>query len=181
MSMKDENWKTKKYGRLAFISMAPKRGHHIFCLWKCDCGKEHLADRYNVLHGGAASCGCAQQEVNSKCKRWKGFGEISGRVWWTIRNGAEKRKIAFDITIQQAWDLFLKQGRKCNLTEELLEFPVRYTDRRTASLDRINSTLGYSLDNVQWVHRDINLMKGDLPQERFEYLCRKVSAKPISA
>lgn len=35
------------------------------------------------------------------------------------------------------------------------------------SLDRINNDKGYVRDNVQWVHKDINFMKGKLTNETF--------------
>lgn len=45
---------------------------------------------------------------------------------------------------------------------------------QTASLDRINSSIGYTIDNVQWVHKKINMMKMDLSQEEFINYCRLV-------
>ena len=38
---------------------------------------------------------------------------------------------------------------------------------RTASLDRIDSKLGYILGNIQWVHKQINEMKMDLAEVDF--------------
>ena len=46
---------------------------------------------------------------------------------------------------------------------------------QTASLDRIDSTKGYSKDNIQWVHKDINCMKMDFSQQYFIDLCVKVA------
>ena len=46
--------------------------------------------------------------------------------------------------------------------------------RFTASLDRIDNTKGYTQDNVQWVHKDINRIKSDLSQEYFLTLCKTV-------
>jgi hypothetical protein len=46
---------------------------------------------------------------------------------------------------------------------------------RTASLDRVDSVTGYIPSNVQWVHKDINLMKNRFGQAYFRELCRRVS------
>lgn len=46
----------------------------------------------------------------------------------------------------------------------------------TASLDRIDSNRGYTQDNVQWVHKDVNKMKMDLNQQIFVELCRAIAA-----
>lgn len=40
-----------------------------------------------------------------------------------------------------------------------------------ASLDRIDSSLGYIEGNVQWVLREINFMKGNLDEEYFKNIC----------
>ena len=45
----------------------------------------------------------------------------------------------------------------------------------TASLDRIDSCKGYTIDNVQWVHKWINVMKSDHSQDEFIALCRAVT------
>ena len=45
----------------------------------------------------------------------------------------------------------------------------------SASLDRIDNTKGYVAGNVQWLHKDINWMKGRFTQPRFLALCRAVA------
>ena len=49
--------------------------------------------------------------------------------------------------------------------------------RKTASLDRIDSNKGYTKDNVQFVHKDINWMKQDFEQNKFIEYCKKVANK----
>lgn len=46
----------------------------------------------------------------------------------------------------------------------------------TASLDRIDSSSGYGLENIQWLHKDINIMKNVHSQDYFLSLCKKVAA-----
>lgn len=45
----------------------------------------------------------------------------------------------------------------------------------TASPDRIDSSLGYTKDNVQWVHKDVNTIKWDLSHDRFVKLCKTIT------
>ena len=45
----------------------------------------------------------------------------------------------------------------------------------TASLDRIDSSRGYVIDNIQWVHKDINWLKNDWSQKEFIELCSRVA------
>lgn len=89
------------------------------------------------------------------------------------------------VTIQDIWQLFLQQGRKCTLTGMPLTLNSRgpapdatggrLVSARTASLDRIDSSKGYTLDNIQWVHKDVNRMKMELPESRFVELCTLVA------
>ena len=88
-----------------------------------------------------------------------------------------RRPIELAITIQQAWELFLAQGRKCALSGEPIAFPRINAEKGTASLDRIDSNLGYVLGNVQWVHKDVNIMKNKFDQDYFIGLCVKIASK----
>ena len=60
-----------------------------------------------------------------------------------------------------------------------LEFLLNLEKKRksdgTASLDRIDSSKGYIEGNIQWVHKDINRMKGDSSDNDFIKLCKIIS------
>jgi len=74
------------------------------------------------------------------------------------------------------WGLFLNQDRKCALSGLPLVFGANHGKiEGTASLDRIDSSKGYTIDNVQWVHKIVNLMKQDSSDEEFVKMCRIVS------
>ena len=45
------------------------------------------------------------------------------------------------------------------------------TTYKTASVDRIDSSKGYIADNIQILHKDINVMKWDFTQDYFLHLC----------
>lgn len=111
-------------------------------------------------------------------KGYRGHRELSGTFWSHIRRQAEGRSLPFQITIQEAWELFEQQGRRCALTGVPLAMAASSADlmagRRTASLDRIDSQLGYVSGNVQWVHALLNVMKGELPQSEFVQICADV-------
>jgi hypothetical protein len=81
-----------------------------------------------------------------------GYGEIQGAYWNSVRQGAKNRDIPLLITIQDIWELFLKQNRKCALTGQTLILAQCNKDHNignyTASLDRRDSHGPYSIDNV---------------------------------
>lgn len=110
---------------------------------------------------------------------------ISGEFWALIKSGALKRNIDFNVSMEQAWDLYIKQDRKCALSGlELIFEPncvhnkkIDNRRKRTASLDRKDSTKSYTLDNVQWVHKDVNIMKNKYSQDYFTQICKLICKK----
>ena len=90
---------------------------------------------------------------------------------------AKYRNISFDITIEEAWQKFLEQNRKCALTgDELVFYTRRKKDAniQTASLDRIDNTKGYTKNNCYWLHKSINRLKSDFTVEELLNLARKL-------
>lgn len=87
--------------------------------------------------------------------------------------GAAARTLKWDITIDDAADLIEKQAGKCAVSGVDLVFNGDF-HAISASLDRIDNTKGYEVGNVQWVHKEINMMRGSLSIERFRELCHYV-------
>lgn len=149
--------------------------------WNCECvcGKKVRRRPITILSGYIKSCGCQRKRENL-CS-WKGCGDISGAFFACIKGGARHRNVLFDLTIKYIWEVFLKQNGRCALTGMTLTFATIAEQKRglvqTASLDRIDSSKGYVEGNVQWVHKDVNCMKNDIPQERFIEYCKLVAAK----
>jgi len=110
-----------------------------------------------------------------------GAGELSGNRFLLFKQGADRRNLEFSITVEYAWNLFLEQNRRCRFTGRLIAFGIqsRLSKNRTentASLDRIDSSKGYVVGNVQWLHKDVNLAKQSLTEKEFIALCDEVSS-----
>jgi len=142
---------------------------------RCECGtiKEIWQGSLTSKNGSgkSTSCGCYQREKHV-LKMWKGYGEISRKYFSYVKLNAQKRNLIFKITIEYIWELFQKQNGKCVYTGIDLYLPEKgkiKKDRssQTASLDRIDSSIGYIQGNVQWIHKDINKMKQDFSEEKF--------------
>lgn len=136
----------------------------------CDCNpdKIFLVTRDKLIRGRKLSCGCRRLLSNSNHKLWLGYGEISGTFFQRIKAGAKKRKIDFNLEIKDIWELFLKQNRQCALSGILLDFNNQDC---TASLDRIDSSKDYTIDNVQWVHKHINTSKWAFDAQYYKNMC----------
>ena len=148
-----------------------------FWACSCACGREYVARGKHIKKERIQSCGCGRKKPSPQRT---GCGELPGRYVHSLRMRAVQRGWVFAVTAEQLWKLFLKQNRRCALSGELLVFPlvqlVKLQHTQTASVDRIDSTKGYTLDNVQWVHKHINYLKQDLSNEAFIEWCRKVSS-----
>lgn len=147
---------------------------------ECKCGNIHDVAAASLVVGRTTSCGCRRDQYKKirgkNSKSFTGHEEISGNYWGIIERRANKRGYEILISIEEAWDLFIKQNKKCALSGLDLVFansnkPTSYT---TASLDRIDSNGKYELKNVQWVHKEINIMKNVYKQEHFIEMCRLV-------
>lgn len=173
----------KRYGKLVVIEHShitkTKRNssvHHWKC--KCDCGNEKIIRGDCLSRKITKSCGCINKQFGKLHPTWKGCGDISSTLFKQYKWSAKTRKIKFDLSIEQIWDLYLKQNKKCAMTNLELIFPKNALDTNAnASLDRIDSNKGYNIDNVQWVDKRINFMKLTLSSNEFVSLCKLVAEK----
>lgn len=155
----------------------PSRSKHWSC--QCDCGKTVIrTSRYlnTYSHG---SCGCSRNVTGVHSLAFKGCGDLYASIFNRIKRGAVRRNMEFDITIEELWKLFQDQDERCALSGLSISFgKYSRTDLGepcTASLDRISSEEGYLSKNIQWVHKDINIMKNKFSQEGFIGMCKTIA------
>jgi hypothetical protein len=83
-----------------------------------------------------------------------------------------------NLTSEYLWNLFVLQSEKCALSGIDLTLPENYRPgwvrKHNLSLDRIDSSLGYIVGNVQWVCKDVNFMKQQLSEEHFISMCKLI-------
>lgn len=164
-----------KIGKWEVLQKLQNKKHRENYLCKCDCGtiKEVLGQnlRYNRTH----SCGCTGPDSMF----WKGYGEIPSTYITRLKYDANRRGLLFTVTIEYLWKLFLKQNKCCALSGVPLSFPntgrcIAFS-KITASLDRIDSGIGYVIGNVQWVHKTVNKLKTDFTDKELIKWCIKIS------
>lgn len=182
------NLSGKTFGQLIVVELDKinTKRHRWICA--CKCGNTKSIQENHLLSGNTKSCGCLHKRQGKDSPFFKGCGELPLDYFSILKRGAKgggkfnRKSKQFDLTLGYLWNLFLKQNRCCALTKLELSFGGKAADRKrketnkmTASLDRIDSTKGYVEGNVQWVHKEVNLMKNDLPLERFIDLCKKIA------
>lgn len=157
---------SQRFGKWTVLSKGPSGERSLRWLCRCECGVKSMVQGCHLRGGKSQSC--------RECVEWgpRDGIPIPSRQWSHIQEGAAKRRIDFKITRELVYDIFKHQDGKCALTGIPLCFdsPRKRSDG-TASLDRIDSSKGYIPGNIQWVHKDINLMKGSLSQDQLLRYC----------
>lgn len=174
--MKGLDLKGRKFGKLEVKELAESKNKMRYWLCECECGVIKKIRRDHLTKGYTKSCGCSWRLSRKEHNNWQGYEDISLDFFNTIKRNATVRNIEFNITIEYLWELFIKQNKKCRLSGLDLEFSQIRKDKskQTVSIDRINSKIGYIEGNVQWVHKQINIMKNKISDEKFIWFCEQV-------
>lgn len=165
----------KKFGLLTVKRKVILSAHKL-PKWECicECGNITHVITAKLITGHTKSCGCLRKRTGKNSPMFDGYEEISAKYFKNIINGADRRGLSFDLNIKDAWDVFIKQNRKCALSGIEIKFD-KENRISTASLDRIDPSVGYHKDNIQWVHKHINKIKFDFDEEYFISLCKAVA------
>lgn len=133
---------------------------------RCDCGQTTIVYDSHFKMGDRISCGCLNNGP------WKGYGEIPKKYFSSLKKGAESRNFIFDVSMEYLWELYILQNGKCALSGvDIIFSRLKEKVLGTASLDRIDSRIGYIIGNVQWVHKYCNKMKQNIHQKDFIGIC----------
>ncbi len=166
----------KKFGKLTVMNREANHKKRTYWKCKCDCGNYKIVEAGHLRYGRTVSCGCEQYQHGKDNISWKGHGEIPKSLYNRINSNAKRRGISMELSLKDLWELFIKQNRKCSLSDLPLDFTYGRNQKHkgTASLDRIDSTKGYVKGNVQWVHKDVNWMKQDYSNDYFLSMCQRI-------
>jgi hypothetical protein len=162
--------KGQKFGKYEVIdgSIIMDREAKISC--RCECGNEYNVACFTLLKQTSRGCkSCNQSRPKELNPAWKGYGQVPGKKLSRIIRGAKNRNIVVTIDIKFLSELYEKQNGKCYYTN----LPINFDDG-SASLERIDSKIGYEESNVVWVHKNVNIMKRDLSYEEFYNVCKLV-------
>ena len=96
---------------------------------------------------------------------------------------AKKKNLDFDLLVSDMQYLYEKQKGLCALTKMKMGYTPgleRNNINYNISIDRIDSSKGYTKDNIQLVCASLNNMKMDLKNKHFIQLCKLVAGVPLS-
>lgn len=168
------NWKV--------ISDRYKKGNVWYNDCECICGTTRPVRNWWLNNSNSKSCGCANVKGRFKSKA---VGDLSASYLTSFKSGRKHKGVQFndDVDLNFLWDLFLKQDKKCAISGVPILLNRQWSKQnkglktkimQTASIDRIDNSLGYTKNNVQWVHKDINFMRGGMTVDMFIAFCKEV-------
>jgi len=171
---------------LTIIKEVSKNQRRMY-LVRCDCGKEEVKRKDHVTTERTTMCkSCSAKRTASKYPppvNRTGYEGLSGTHYLSIKSGASRRGIEFSLSEKFLWELYKQQLGLCAITGLPITLVNHIKDNNvdwrqiTASLDRINNTLGYTETNVWWVHKKVNRLKNNLSMDELLYWSKLIVDK----
>ena len=140
---------------------------------KCDRVVSYLRRNY-CIHSHLTEQSCkACSNKNNNPSGMCGYVRVA---WLNVfYKNAITRGYEWAITPEDVNSVYLQQNKKCALSG--LDIGWSETNwEHSASIDRIDNAKGYTKDNIQLVHKKINMMRGSLSVKEFVEFCRAVAS-----
>lgn len=116
---------------------------------------------------------CKKCAKNSK-KKWleSDIKNFIKKIYLSCKHNYFRRSkdLVFAITEEDILELYYKQDGKCALSGQILTkiaLNDKGINKYNISIDRINSSKGYTKDNIQLVGAIVNIMKNDIDEKDF--------------
>lgn len=147
---------------------------------KCSCGAETRPILLgNITSGHTKTCGGSSHVKSGKdSATFTGHEEVHGKFMYSVSSRANDAGRSCTVTAVDVWNIYVAQWKRCFYTGLPIHFypgPKDMAHEQTASLERLDSSLGYDVGNVVLVHKDLNLMKRGFTIKRFLTYCRLVT------
>jgi hypothetical protein len=178
-----KNYNGQKFNKMTVIETLSST--KVVC--KCDCGNIKTCDLAELKREKIKACGCMRNNtdmrlaasIRAKNLQQKGILNKGGNqypikyreykyIWKAMKNTG--RKPIENLSLEDLHNQWQKQKGVCPYTKIPLILPTHknYKGQKQflyASLDRIDSSLPYTRDNIQFVSRNINFAKQSMTHE----------------
>lgn len=170
----------KKYGRLTVVGKSDRKTKSGASFWICECECGHIKEIAGTLlrNGQSKSCGC-MNGGESNLERGR---EV---LYKSLKSGAIRRGLIFDIDYTTFKILSEQNCYLCG--DSPSDKHSGYSRRRHTknkdtyvvcnSLNRIDNTIGYSIDNVKSCCFMCNRIKSDFELDKLLIKIKKINEK----
>lgn len=146
---------------------------------KCECGFEGIRSIGDLVKKNSTCCDkCGHSKKGDQNKTFKGYKLVPGSFVQRYRRSAKNKGFQYKISAEIIYNKWIQQKCKCALSGVDISFenevpdPTRY--QCTASIDRIDSKVGYIPTNIQIVHKFVNIMKNYFDENEFIKMCENI-------
>jgi len=159
-----------KYGKLTVIKNVGNNDNYGHAYWEClcECGNKKIIRGGSIRSGETKSCGCLYKDRMCSVHNRKPYGEAAfNRLYFGYKRNAKNRNHFFGLDID-----FFKKITKQNCFYCGTE-PSQKNNRKSNGdyihngIDRIDSSKGYTTDNVVPCCKKCNIGKMTASQSDF--------------
>jgi hypothetical protein len=173
----------KTYGTLFVLYKIPRGEHRstqAFWRVRCHCGKEFPSVGWTIRSGHTKSCGCLQREAvrvrNAKTALPEGEAE-KNCVLRVYRRGAKRRNLVWTLSPSDFFFLTTKNCFYCGgLPTNRSHKPNQHGDFIYNGIDRLDNSLGYTLENTVSCCQKCNWMKNKISAREFLAHVKQIQA-----
>ena len=172
------------FGRLTVVEKTDRRKRGAV-IWKCKCSCGNLTETKTdyLQQGWTKSCGCLNQEqwyknvprllaTNPKKIKSKKVYKFNG-LFSSYKSNAYRRGLEFNLTHEDVYKVVKDPCFYCNYSPKFIETqeidPNNYSQYSCAfnGMDRVDSTKGYTVDNIVSCCTKCNIAKHTMTQEDY--------------
>jgi hypothetical protein len=156
----------RKFGNIVVIEKSSSGkfpGSYWLCI--CGCGTQKKIRGCHLTSGHTLSCGCSRKDFS--------YRPAFKQLFSNYKSQAKSRGLIFDLSID---DFEALTKRPCFYCGVLLSMTARKRNSsyRYNGVDRVNNSIGYTVENCVSCCGTHNHMKCDLSHEDFIAACRAV-------
>lgn len=164
------------FNRLTVMeSIGKSKYGHLLYNCKCSCGNIKAVTGASLKRGEVQSCGCLKSENTTKMgKSRKGTSHLDkgdagkNHLYLQYKHGAKKRNIEFKLTIEQVVAISSLNCYYCNVEpKQVINKESEIGSYLYNGIDRLDNTLGYTLDNCVPCCKVCNRSKSDMTIDEF--------------
>lgn len=162
----------KCFGKWVVEGYSHYDNEHYWKVLCTSCNKNYTRRASQLVNGRSHGCQSCNSVEREKYSFWEGIDGVSKQYLTRLHH----RNKEVQISLQDLVDRWKLQNGKCAYTGLKLILVEKDTawKQSTASIDRIDSSKGYILGNIQWVHKRVNTMKNDMSEDEFLLWCHTI-------
>ncbi|QKF94337.1 hypothetical protein QKU48_gp0879 [Fadolivirus algeromassiliense] len=151
------------------------------------CKVEHSTTDYDTdkSQPDGLQSNCKEYKKKLRLKYLCTYDGFTRNLFKDLKSNAKKRDIQVNITLDDIKQLYIKQNGKCAITGKQMTYQAvergnnnqHILNKWNISVDRTNSSKGYTLDNIRLVCAIVNRLKFNASDDDFLLLCGTIAQR----